>query len=268
MLEGMSPTGFVDLCEHVLGLCEVKENEAVAVLSQGDLRQDYADGFLAAAEKIGASTFHLRLPKPSPSGDPEKGWTVGTTPLTGNRQAIEALKEADIVIDLIFLLFSKEQHEIQESGTRILLCMEPIEHLARMMPTADHRRRVEFSEELLSKAGEMRITNGAGTDVVYKLGAYPILTQYGYTATPGRWDHWPSGLVATSGADHGVDGRVVLDRGDILITPFGKYVDESIEFVIEAGRIQDIRGGVDADLLREYIDGFEDERALALSHIG
>ena len=25
-----------------------------------------------------------------------------------------------------------------------------------------------------------------------------ILTEYGYTDTPGRWDHWPSGFLAST----------------------------------------------------------------------
>jgi 2,5-dihydroxypyridine 5,6-dioxygenase len=210
----------------------------------------------------------VRLGEVSSSVSGETGaWTVGSTPLAGNRPAIEALKLADLVIDTIFLLFSPEQREIQESGTRILLCMEPVDNLARLFPTPDLRRRVEAAEELLGEATEMHITSEAGTAVTYKLGAYPILTQYGYTDTPGRWDHWPSGFVATSGADDGVDGRVVIAPGDILL-PFKDYVREAIDVTIERGRIVDIRGGVDAALLRDYMESFADDRAYALSHIG
>jgi 2,5-dihydroxypyridine 5,6-dioxygenase len=194
-------------------------------------------------------------------------WTVGSTPLAGNRAAIESLKHAEMVIDTIFLLFSAEQREIQESGTRILLCMEPVDNLARMFPSRDLRRRVERAEELLAHATTLRFTNEAGTDVTYQLGRYPILTQYGYTDTPGRWDHWPSGFVATSGADDGVDGRVVIAPGDILL-PFKDYVRDAIELTIEHGKILDIRGAVDAAILRDYIEAFEDDRAYALSHIG
>jgi len=53
-----------------------------------------------------------------------------------------------------------------------------------------------------------------GADVTYQLGAYPVITQYGYTDTPGRWDHWPSGFLFTGGRDDGVDGKVVIAPGD------------------------------------------------------
>lgn len=260
---------FVDLCAKELELCALKEGETVAVLSQGDERREYADAFMAAARRLGATPFHVRLPDVATSLLGDAGaWTVGTTPLATNRPAVEALKQADLVIDLMFLLFSREQIEIQEAGARMLLCVEPVDNLARLFPTADQRRRVETSEELLRNAKSLRFTNNAGTDVVYRLGAYPVMTEYGYTETPGRWDHWPAGFLFTGGADDGVDGTVVLDRGDIIITPFKKYVEEPTEIVIEAGQITDIRGGFDAELLRDYIAGFDDPKAYGIAHIG
>ena len=193
---------------------------------------------------------------------------MGETPLAGNQAALDSLKSADLVIDLMFLLFSKEQLEIQEAGARMLLCVEPVDNLSRLFPTEDQRRRVEASEELLGNAKSLRITNHVGTDVVYQLGSFPVMTEYGYTDAPGRWDHWPAGFLFTGGSDDGVDGKVVIDRGDIIITPFKKFVEEPVEVTIAAGRIEDIRGGFDAELLRDYIAGFDDEKAYGISHIG
>ncbi|MCW2951597.1 MAG: leucyl aminopeptidase [Conexibacter sp.] len=265
----ITSTTFVDLCVSELELCGVREGETVAVLSQMNERLDYADAFLAAANKLGATPFHVRLPEASTSLLGDAGaWTVGNTPLASNPAALDSLKSADLVIDLMFLLFSKEQIAIQEAGARMLLCVEPVDNLARLFPTADQRRRVETSEELLGKAKSLRITNGAGTDVVYQLGSLPVMTEYGYTDEPGRWDHWPAGFLFTGASDTGVDGKVVIDRGDIIVTPFRKFVEDPVEVTIERGQIQDIRGGFDAELLRDYIAQFEDEKAYGISHIG
>lgn len=264
-----APSTFVDLCVSELELCGVREGETVAVLSQMDERLDYADAFMAASRKLGAVPFHVRLPEASTTLLGDAGaWTVGTTPLAHNRAAIDSLKQADLVIDLMFLLFSREQIEIQEAGARMLLCVEPVDNLARLFPTQDQRRRVEASEELLGKAKTFRFTNRAGTDVVYQLGAYPVMTEYGFTDIPGRWDHWPAGFLFTGGADDGVDGKVVVDRGDIIITPFKKFVDDPVELTIEHGIIQDVRGGFDAELLRDYMAQFEDDKAYGIAHIG
>src|SRR6266700_3166665 len=115
--------GFVDLCVKELELCAVREGETVAVLSQANDRLEYADAFMTAATRLGATPFHVRLP--------------------------------------------------------------------------------EASTTLLGDAG-------AGTVVVYQLSQYGVMTEYGFTDTPGRWDHWPSGFLFTGGDDDGVDGKVVL----------------------------------------------------------
>jgi 2,5-dihydroxypyridine 5,6-dioxygenase len=265
----MPVPSFVDLCKAELKLCGIEEGNSIAVLSQGNSRRNYVDAFLAAGEQLGAHVFEVRLHNESASLDGDVGaWTVGATPLAGNRPAIEALKLADLVIDTIFLLFSREQLEIQESGTRILLCIEPIEHLREMAPSVALRERVEAGAELLGNAKSLRFTNEAGTDVVYDLGTYPVITQYGYTDTPGRWDHWPSGFLFTGGADDGVNGKVVIAPGDIVF-PVKSYVQTPIELTIEQGRIEHIGGpGMDADLFRDYMASFRDPDAYGIAHIG
>jgi 2,5-dihydroxypyridine 5,6-dioxygenase len=258
-----------ELCVKELGLCRVHEGETVVVVSQGMERLDYADAFMAAASRLGAVSHHVRLAPATNDLDADGGaWTVGVTPLAGNAAAVEALKQADMVIDLIFLLFSPEQLAIEASGTRMLLAVEPVDVLARLFPTRDLRERVEAGGELLRAAEALRFTNRAGTDVRYKLGAYPVVTEYGYTDTPARWDHWPSGFLFTGGGDDGVDGRVVIAPGDIVF-PFKDYVSSAVELTIEHGRIVDVRGdGLDAELLRDYMASFEDPQAYGVAHIG
>lgn len=262
-----APT-FVELCRAELELCGVDEGSTVAVLSQGNQRAAYVEAFLAAAEHLGAIAFNVGLPQANTSLDGDVGaWEVGDTPLKGNQPAIDALKGVDLVVDTVFLLFSREQLEIQEAGVKVLLCVEPLEHLRQMFPTRRLRERVEAGGRLLEDASMLRFTNDAGTDVTYRLGAYPTITQYGYTDTPGRWDHWPSGFLFTGGADDGVDGRVVIAPGDIIF-PFKSYVQTPIALTIEQGRIVDIAGALDADLLRDYVASFHDEKAYGIAHVG
>ncbi|MCW2696630.1 MAG: hypothetical protein JWR62_1715 [Modestobacter sp.] len=260
---------FNDICLQQLRLSAVHEGETVAVLSRGAERGEYADAFLWAAQQLGAATYHMRLPAPSSA---KGAWAVGESGLATNPLAVQALQAADMVVDLTFLLFSKEQFAIQDAGTRILTAVEPAPLLARLMPTRELRERVEVGAELLAGARTMRITSPAGTDVTYRLGVYPTVGEYGFTDTPGRWDHWPAAFVFTGGADDGVDGRIVLSPGDVLL-PFNTYVQTPVELTIEAGFIRDIRGvdgrsSLDADLLRSYIERFQDPRGYGMSHVG
>jgi 2,5-dihydroxypyridine 5,6-dioxygenase len=260
---------FVELCVRELELCGVREGQTVAVLSQGHQRLDYADAFLIAARRLGATAYHVRVVDDSPGQVDGVVWTIGLTELERNRPAVEALKQADLVIDLLFLLFSAEQLEIQASGTRMLLVVEPIDVLARLLPTPELRERVEASEELLAGARSLRVTSPAGTDVTYRLGQYPVMTEYGFTDTPGRWDHWPSGFLFTNGDDGGVDGRVVLAPGDIVVAPFRTYVTDPVEITVEGGHVVDVRGATSAALLGDYMDEFADDpRRTEVAHIG
>jgi 2,5-dihydroxypyridine 5,6-dioxygenase len=265
----LSDAAFIDLCEQELRLCSVSEGETLVVVSQGAERASYVDAFLAAASRLGATAFQLRLPEATLGIGGEFGvWTVGETPLARNRAAVEALKAADVVVDVMFLLHSKELVEIQESGTRILTCIEPVDILTRLFPSAEMSRRVDAAVELLSSARTLRFTNHAGTDATYRIGGYRTFGQYGYADKPGQWDHWSSsGMAYTYGADDGVDGRVVVAPGDIIL-PFKTYVQSPIELTIDTGRVTEIAGGVDARLLREYMANFQDPDAYGLSHIG
>ncbi len=254
----------IRLFKAELELCKVTPDETVAVLTEGEEKRDYAEAFLAAAEELEATSFQLNLVKRHPQpGDKRK-----RTSLTGNQPAIEALKSADLLIDLVGLLWSAEQNAITATGTRMLMVREPIEVLTRMFPRESLRRRVEAAQRMLAAAQELRITSPAGTDVTYRLGVYPVLTQYGYTDTPGRWDHFAGGFLYTGAADDGVDGTVVINTGDILY-PFMRYLNHPIRLTIARGMVTQIEGsGVETELLKSFIERFDDARAYAVSHIG
>ena len=258
---------FVNVCREELRLCGVHEGEAVAILSSDDPGElmGHAGAFMQAAKELGALPYHVRVP--AKRGKGAATWEVGTTPLTGHEPAMAALKAADIVIDLVFMLFSKEQLEIQASGTRILLAVEPVDVLTRLLPEPQLRERVEVAGELLSSAKSLRVQHANGTDLVYRLGCYPTITEWGYTDEPGRWDHWPSGFVFTGAYDDGVDGRIVLDPGTIIY-PFKTHIRTPITIQVEKGRIVDMHGELDAALMRDYMDQFRDPDGYAISHIG
>lgn len=245
----------VALFRAELDLCKVGSGQVLAVLSEGDTRADYAQAFLIAARDLGATAFQVNLPA---RRQPR---------LETNRPAIEALKRAHMVVDLVKLLFSSEQNELMAAGVRVLMVVEPLAVLKQMFPTPDLRRRVEAAGERLARAKELRVTSAAGTDIRYGLSQYPVLTEYGYTDTPGRWDHWPSGFVLTQGNDRDVEGTVVLAPGDI-VAAFRKYVQSPVRLTVKRGAVTDIAGELDAELLRSFMQSFNDERAYAVAHIG
>ena len=256
-------TEAVALFRKELELCDVGPGTSLAVLSEGDVRAGHATACLAAAAEIEADAFQVNIKK-----KPGSFFGPGNS-LQGNAPAMAALKRVDMVVDLVGLLWSKEQTEITDAGPRMLLVIEPIDVLKRMVSNPDDRRRIEAGSAMLAAAKELRITSPGGTDVTYRLGDYRIGEQYGYTDEPGRWDHWPGVFLYTAAMEEGVDGKVVIDTGDQLLLPTMRYVTDPITLTVESGMITDIGGnGLDAELMRSFMAGYNDPRAYAISHIG
>lgn len=253
-----------DLFRKELALCKVGSGQTIGILSEDSVRRDYAVAFSAAADDLGADTLHVNIRK-----RPGSFFGPGNS-LRGQRAAIQALKNTDMVIDLIGLLWSKEQEEItKDGGPRMLLVLEPMEVLTRLLSSPDSRRRVEAAHKLIAGSRELWITSAAGTDVTYKIGRLKTVSQYGYTDEPGRWDAWAGSFVWTGGDEDGVDGKVVIDSGDLLLDPILRYVSEPIVLTVKKGYITEIAGGgAEGALMRDFMAGFRDPKAYAVSHIG
>jgi 2,5-dihydroxypyridine 5,6-dioxygenase len=260
-------TELASLFRKELELCGVGPGQTIAVLSEGSQLRDYAEASLSAASALGAEIIDVNIPSETAIEANERLSNIGQNGLSSHPWAMDACLRADMVIDHLLLLFSHEQVAMQKAGTRVLLVVEPVEILQRLFPDPGLRACVEAAERRLSQARTLRFTNAAGSDVTYVLDNRAILSEYGYTDAPGRWDHWPGGFIATIGRRGGVEGRVVMDRGDILF-PLKTFVEEPIEFAISGGMVQEINGGAQADMLRRLMADYQDPRANALSHIG
>lgn len=255
--------------KRVLQLSKLEPGQIVTVLTGADTHPQTMRCAMAAASEMGARVNRLDLPPVNAEKSLSRDALayLGTTPLTGNTAAIAALKSSDLVLDLMTLLFSPEQHDILQTGTKILLAIEPPEVLCRLVPTEQDRERVNAAAQRIQAASVMHITSEAGTDLRCQIGHFPAISEYGFVDTPGRWDHWPSGFVLTWPNEGQSNGRVVLDRGDILL-PLKEYVTEPIELTVVNGYVTRIMGGLQADILREYMAAYEDPEAYAVSHIG
>lgn len=259
----------VEAWKKVLTLSRLEPGQTVTVLTSTATHPQTLSTALIATQSMGAVVNRLDLPPING----EKALSrdslayLGTTPLTGNRAAIAALKESDLVLDLMTLLFSPEQLDILKTGTKILLAVEPPEVLVRLVPTLEDRARVLAARARIAEAKKMHIVSEAGTDFHCPLGEFAPIAEYGFVDEPGRWDHWPSGFALTFPNDGTAHGRIVIDRGDILL-PQKSYVQDRIELTVERGYATRIEGAIDAQLLSEYMATFNDPEAYAISHIG
>ena len=255
--------------DEVLKLSKVERGQKVSILCGPHTHPQTLQTATIAAQAAGAVVTRIELQPINAEKAPSRDLMnyLGETPLTNNPVALAAMKNSDIVLDLMLLLFSPEQMEILESGTKILLAVEPPEVLVRAVPTEADRERVLAASKLLKAAKKMHVTSPAGTDVTFKLGDYPTISEYGFCEEPGRWDHWPSGFLFTFANEGGSDGTIVIDRGDILL-PQKNYVSDKITMQLREGFVRSIEGDIDAALLREFMEAYKDPEAYAIAHIG
>ncbi|MFB5147980.1 hypothetical protein WJH60_00185 [Burkholderia orbicola] len=260
----------VPLFRRMLELCKLKKTESLVVLTEPEANQDYAAAIYGAARDIGSETLVVMVPSAPPEQVPLiRTGNVSSAILTGNHLAIETLKKADMVIDLSTggLLHSKEQRLILESGTRMLMVHDPVEALQRMFPTEEDKKRVERGIERLKGAKHLRIASDNGSEVWFDITNRPVIGQYGYTDEPGRWDHWPGAFQYTIPTEGSGDGKIVLDPGDIWY-PAKRYITSPVTMHFEKGAVTKIDGGLDAFLIRDYIEGWKDPEGFAISHTG
>src|ERR1700739_2051970 len=146
----------IEAWKQVLALSRLEAGKTGTILTSAATHAQTLSAALIATQSMGAIVNRLDLPPENG----EKAFSrdslayLGTTPLTGNRAAIAALQASDLVLDLMTLLFSPEQHDILKSGTKILLAVEPPEVLVRMVPTLEDRARVLAAAKQIAAARE------------------------------------------------------------------------------------------------------------------
>ncbi len=257
---------------RVFALNAIGKGTQVAILSETQSRPILVHLSELAAHDLGADSFHIQMPTP-PLTAPVPVKSTGTSwAIQGNRAVIEALKRVDIIVDCTVegLIHAPEWPEIEEAGrTRLLvIANEHPEILERTEPRAEHQARVSLGIQMLKAAREMRVTSKAGTDLTINLVDAPCGGTAGFGTTPGAVAHWPGGLCLAFPRKNAVNGRIVMDVGDMNLT-FKTYLTSRIDFTIRNDFVTDIRGeGIDALHLREYMQAWGDRNAYGISHVG
>jgi 2,5-dihydroxypyridine 5,6-dioxygenase len=269
------PTSFaataelVDLFRRHLELCKVKKGESVIVFTDPWMNQHYAAAAFGAALQLGADVFIMTVPSTIGGMDPTAG---SHSAVLSGRTVTEAWKNADMVIGTaspaIQWLYSTAHNEALDAGTRTLMVFEPEDVLRRMFPCQEVKERSIRGAEVMTKAKTIRVTSDAGTDFVMDKTGIVGEAQYGIADVPGRWDHWPSGLVACNVIAGSAEGTLVLGVGDITFR-LGRYFTDPVKLTLRGGKIVKIEGRADAILLEDYFKSARDPRAYCgPAHIG
>jgi len=149
-----------------------------------------------------------------------------------------------------------------------LVSNEHPDALERLVPDPQLKPRVQTGVRRLREASTMLVTSKAGTALEIDLVDTPAVGVWGFTERPGTIAHWPGGLVVTFPKTGTVNGRLVLDAGDMNLT-FKRYLESPVTLTIEKDHVIDIGGeGTDAELMQRYFAAWGDSAAYATSHVG
>lgn len=257
----------IPLFKKELEFCKVKSDETVALFYDSRTNPHYPAAFMGAAMDIGADVFGIQVPFFTQTT--RKILRAASDDVIPKNGPMQAMQAADIVIDLSTLgwLYTKVHNEVLASGTRTLMVNNPPEILRRLLPEENVKRRALAGAEVLQEGKKLRMTSSAGTDLTLDKTGRKGVGQYGASDIPGRWDHWPSGQCACAPVEGTAEGILVLDIGDVILR-LERYVSEPIRCIFENGKIVSIEGGLDAFMLREYFEAWEDEKAYIPAHIG
>ncbi len=271
MLADRIEAKWVDVFAQAFTLCKVEPGSIVAVLSESQSRELNVQLALLALARLGALPFQIVVPTPRQTSPVPVRSTGASQALRGQTAALEALKRASLVVDLTVegLLHAPELPEILGGGARVfMISNEHPEALERLLPDPAHEAVVKSAIKRCKAAKRMHVGSAAGTDLDIVLEGARNAGVWGWCDRPGMVAHWPGGLVVNFPKADSVNGRLVLDAGDINLT-FKRYLERPVELLIENDFVTDIRGtGTDAELMRRYFAAWGDRNAYATSHVG
>ncbi|MEL7115418.1 MAG: peptidase M29 [Pseudomonadota bacterium] len=256
---------------RVLRLNGIEEGTPVALVSETQSRPVLVHLAELALYDLGADTCMIKMPTPPQTAPvPVKG-TGTSMAIQGNRAAIEAMKCCEVIVDCTVegMIHSPEWPEVEAAGARLLvICNEHPEILERTEPNPHLGPKVELGIAMLHVAKTMRVTSSAGTDLHVDLTDAPCGGTPGFSTKPGGVAHWPGGLCLAFPGKGCVDGRIVMDVGDMNLT-FKTYLTSQIICTIENDYVTKIEGdGLDAALFRDYMAAWDDPEAYGMSHVG
>lgn len=243
-----------------LELCKVREGENVLIFTDPRfIHPEYVPAAFAAASTLGANSYVL---------------TAQGDQAFDDRLVRAAWLNADMILGMSMLprgigswMYTDTSNDALKAGARVLMVQEPFAGLKRMLPNDTLRRRGRNGAQLLQEAKEIRVVSKAGSDYVMRKDGRKAMYQCGIADEPGRWDHWPSGLVACAPIEDSAEGKYVVEPGDVLLGLW-RHAQTRVEIYLEKGKITKITGGSDAYLLQSYLDSVGDDGAYRFSHAG
>ena len=252
-------------------LCGVNAGDDVVILSETQSRSLNVHLSELALGQIGAKPVHVVMTTPKQDTPVPIRSTGSSTALQFQTPALAALSFGGLVIDCTLegLLHAAELPHILKSKSRVMMVSnEHPEILERLGSDEALKDRVKTGMKMMRDAQSMTVSSNAGTNLTIDLNKAIVGGGWGFTTTPGTITNWPGGLCLAFPASGAVNGTLVLNTGDQNLT-FKRYLQNPVSLTIVDDYVSSIDGdNLDAALMREALDIWDDNDAFATSHVG
>lgn len=245
--------------EQVLRLCQVGPSETVLIFTDTQFpHYAYPPAALAAARALGATVYVMVAQSDQDVED---------------RLIHAAWTHADAILGMSFLpgshswMYADVHGAALAAGARVLMVQEPADVLKRMLPTDLIRRRGLAGARMMEQASEVHLVSQAGTDLTFRKDGRKGSYQCGIADVPGRWDHWPTGMVYCAPLEDSAQGTLVVQPGDVLLGS-NRHASSEMRLCFEDGLITHIDGGPDAQQTEGYFRAAGDEGSRRIAHAG
>lgn len=265
----MYKTSFVNTLIELFKVSLLKPEEKVLVFSCPEFETarpgkvavaapGYIESMRIAAECLGAKCSVIEVPQRVYLGiDDMEEHLPGISQL---------MAKADLIVNSPNFKSPAATVNALQKGARALQLHQDAEVHMRMFPTEERRKRTLAGAELMEKAETIKVTTSAGTNLVCTKKGRKSHCEYGMADEPGRWDNCCAGQVATAPIENSLNGTLVIEKGS-GICHLG-FITEDIICKISDGYITEIKGGAWAEMLRQWLSGFNDKKSYLISHIG
>src|SRR5215207_10768111 len=244
MLSDRIEAKWIDAFCEIFERCAVKRGDTAAILSETQSRALNVHLAELALLRLGARPFHVVVPTPR-NAHPVPVRSTGASEALGQlAPVVSALGQAGFVVDCTIegLMHAPETPAILKAGARIMVISdEHPEALERMAPDSALETRVRAAAKMLRASKRMTVTSPGGSNLDVDMTGAPTVGIWGWTEKPGTLAHWPGGIVVSFPKASGVNGTLVLDRGDINLT-FKRYLEAPVRLTIESDYVTTIEG--------------------------
>jgi len=239
------------------------ENLLITIDSISDFR--VAEEMAKAGEALGARVMVAWHSTP-------KGYGKATDPYLP-APLIAACPEADAWIELNnqWLLYGTAWERAVTNGrTRnLMLGGLSTDQLIRCIGEVDIEAQIAFQEkvvEITKHAKKMKIVNAAGTDIKFENDPDRPFANEHIAETPGG--HFLTGQIGWAPKEETINGTLVFDGA---ISGGGEadigMVSEPVIYEVERGRIKEIRGGKEAEIVKKWFKTLNDPNMYIAAHV-